>query len=129
MTRTRRLALFSATVVGGLSVASPAMAFQHDRVSSPALHWFLDIASLLIVAAPVVTALAWGRGQNRWLMAALIGIVQVPVAVLAFAPGVSHAMKGYGLAVGLTVTALAVLYTRRAAALQRASEAEQESSA
>lgn len=111
----RRLA-FVATVAAALvATASPAMAFQHDRVSDPVLHAFLDIASIAIVAAPVWTALLWGAGRSKWLLAALIGLVQVPVAILAFVPAASHTFKGYGLAIGLAITVSAIAYTRSVA--------------
>ncbi|GAB3649971.1 hypothetical protein [Glycomyces tarimensis] len=117
---TRRLA-FMATVAGMLvAVASPAAAFQHDRVHNPVLHAFLDIASLAIVVAPIWTALLWGSGRSKWPLVALIGAVQVPVAVLAFVPEASHALKGGGLAIGLAVSVAAIVYTRRAARAERA---------
>ncbi len=120
---TRRLA-FVATVAGMLlAAAAPAAAFQHDRVQHPALHWALDVASLAVVVAPVWTALLWGRGQGRLLLVGLIGLVQAPVAVLAFVPEASHALKGAALAVGLAVTVAAIVCTRRAARAQRESAA------
>ncbi|WP_025272048.1 hypothetical protein [Haloglycomyces albus] len=123
---TRRLAVIGFSTLAALAVASPAMAFQHDRVHNAALHIFLDVASLLIVVSPVIAALTWGRGQSKWLLAALIGLVQVPVAVLAFVPAASHAMKGTGLTVGLLLTALAIFYTRRLAHLRETSQVQQE---
>ena len=111
---TRRLALV-ATVAGAIvAVASPAMAFQHDRIHNPALHAFLDIGSIAIVIAPVWTALLWGAGRSKWLLAALIGLVQVPVAILAFVPAVAHFFQGVGLAVGLAITVTAIVCTRLA---------------
>lgn len=121
---TRRLA-FVATVAGMLvAVASPAMAFQHDRVHNPALHAFLDIASLAIVIAPIWTALLWGAGSSKWLLAGIVLIVQVPVAILAFVPAVSHALQGTGLAIGLAITVAAIVYTRRAARAEKKAAAE-----
>ncbi|WP_035735565.1 hypothetical protein [Glycomyces arizonensis] len=121
---TRRLA-FVATVAGMLvAVASPAMAFQHDRVHNPWLHGFLDIASLAIVIAPIWTALLWGAGRSRWLLAGIVLIVQVPVAVLAFVPAVSHALQGAGLGIGLAITIAAIVYTRRAARAEKKAAAQ-----
>ncbi|WP_026929335.1 hypothetical protein [Glycomyces tenuis] len=121
---TRRL-VFVATVAGMLvAVASPAMAFQHDRVHNPVLHAFLDIASIAIVVAPVWTALLWGSGRSKWLLAAVVGVVQVPVAVLAFVPEASHALKGAGLALGLAISVAAIVYTRRAARAEKKAAAE-----
>lgn len=121
---TRRLA-FVATVAGMLvAVASPAMAFQHDRVHNPVLHAFLDIASIAIVVAPVWTALLWGSGRSKWLLAAIIGVVQVPVAILAFVPEASHALKGAGLVLGLAISIAAIVYTRRAAKAEKKAAAQ-----
>jgi uncharacterized membrane protein len=115
----RRLAFITAAVAVFLAAASPAMAFQHDRVSNPLLHWALDIASLAVVVAPVWTAVLWARGRDKWLLAAVVGAVQAPVAILAFVPAVSHGLKGAGLVLALSITVAAIVYTRRAA-LERA---------
>jgi hypothetical protein len=112
---TRRLALVAAVAGALIAVASPAAAFQHDRIHNPALHAFIDVGSIAIVIAPVWTALLWGAGRSKWLLAALIGLVQVPVAILAFVPEVSHFFQGVGLAIGLAITAAAIVLTRLAA--------------
>ncbi|NUQ88213.1 MAG: hypothetical protein HOQ43_07095 [Glycomyces artemisiae] len=121
---TRRLAFVATVAAMILAVSSPAMAFQHDRVHNPVLHWALDIATLAIVVAPIWTALLWGRGQNKWLLVGLIGIVQVPVAILGFSPGASSLFAGTGLFFGLAITAAAIVYTRRATRLERARAAD-----
>ena len=41
--------------------------------------------TLLVVSAPVWTALLWSGG-NRWWLAGLIAVVQIPVAIIGFAP-------------------------------------------
>jgi len=117
---TRRLAFVATVAAMILSVSSPAMAFQHDRVHNPVLHWALDIATLAIVVAPIWTALLWGRGRNKWLLAGLIVVVQVPVAILGFSPGASALFAGSGLFFGLAITTAAIVYTRRATRLERA---------
>lgn len=117
---TRRLA-FAATVAAAiLAVSSPAVAFQHDRVHNPIVHWALDIAILAIVVAPIWTALLWGRGRSKWPLVGLIGFVQMPVAVLGFSPGASALFAGSGLFLGLAITVAAIVYTRRAARLESA---------
>jgi hypothetical protein len=122
---TRRLA-FVATVAAALvAVSSPAMAFQHDRVQNPVVHWALDIAILAIVVAPIWTALLWGKGRSKWLLAALIGLVQVPVAILGFSPEASALFAGSGLFLGLAITTAAIVQTRRLTRLERA-RAQQE---
>ncbi|GAA2284826.1 hypothetical protein GCM10009853_044470 [Glycomyces scopariae] len=117
---TRRLAFVATVAAMIVAVSSPAMAFQHDRVHNPVLHWTLDIATLAIVVAPIWTALLWGRGQNKWLLVGLIAIVQVPVAILGFSPGASALFAGGGLFAGLAVTTAAIVYTRRATRLESA---------
>ncbi|GAB3223290.1 hypothetical protein GCM10027447_10870 [Glycomyces halotolerans] len=117
--------VFMATVAGILvAAAEPAAAFQHDRVDNPVLHWALDVASLAIVVAPVWTALLWGAGRGTWPLVALIGGVQAPVAILAFAPAASHAFKGAGLAIGLGITVAAIVCTRRAARAEQKAAAQ-----
>lgn len=117
---TRRLA-FVATVAAALvALSSPAMAFQHDRVQNPVVHWALDIAILAIVVAPIWTALLWGKGRSKWMLAALIGLVQVPVAILGFSPEASALFAGSGLLLGLAITAAAIWHTRRLTRLERA---------
>jgi hypothetical protein len=122
---TRRLA-FVATVAAALvAVSSPAMAFQHDRVQNPVVHWALDIAILAIVVAPIWTALLWGKGRSKWLLVGLIGLVQVPVAILGFSPDASALFAGSGLFLGLAITAAAIVYTRRVTRLEQ-TRAQQE---
>lgn len=119
---TRRLA-FVATVAAALvALSSPAMAFQHDRVQNPVVHWALDIAILAIVVAPIWTALLWGKGRSKWMLAALIGLVQVPVAILGFSPEASALFAGSGLFLGLAITAAAIWHTRRLTRLERAQD-------
>lgn len=116
---TRRLA-FVATVAAALvALSSPAMAFQHDRVQNPVVHWALDIAILAIVVAPIWTALLWGKGRSKWMLAALIGLVQVPVAILGFSPEASALFAGSGLFLGLAITTAAIWHTRRLTRLER----------
>ena len=110
---TRRLAFVATVAAMIVSVSSPAMAFQHDRVQNPVVHWALDIAVLAIVVAPIWTALLWGRGRSKWLLVGLIGLVQVPVAILGFSPTASALFAGSGLFLGLAITTAAIVYTRR----------------
>src|SRR3954469_9265405 len=81
----RRAAVLLALVFAGLWIASPAQAFAHNRVHNPPFHAILDALTLVVVSAPVWTALLWSGG-NRWLLAGLVGIVQIPVAVIGFVP-------------------------------------------
>ncbi|SDD19424.1 hypothetical protein [Glycomyces harbinensis] len=119
---TRRLAFVATVAAMIVSVSSPAMAFQHDRVQNPLVHWALDIAVLAIVVAPIWTALLWGRASSRWLLVALICIVQVPVAILGFSPEASALFAGSGLFFGLAVTIAAIWHTRRVTRLERVRE-------
>jgi hypothetical protein len=81
----RRAAVLLTLVIAGLWIATPAQAFAHNRVHNTTLHAILDALTLVVVSAPVWTALLWSGG-NRWLLAGLVAIVQVPVAVIAFVP-------------------------------------------
>ena len=98
----RRAALVLSFVLAGLWIAAPAQAFAHNRVQSPALHALLDGLTLLVVSAPVWTVLLWSGGR-RWLLAALIAVVQIPVAIIGFVPIVDPALH-----LALFVTALAI---------------------
>ncbi|GAA2132884.1 hypothetical protein [Glycomyces algeriensis] len=117
---TRRLAFVATVAAMIVSVSSPAMAFQHDRVQNPVVHWALDIAILAIVVAPIWTALLWGKGRSKWLLAGLIAFVQLPVAVLGFSPSASALFAGSGLFLGLALTTAAIWYTRRVTRQERA---------
>lgn len=121
---TRRLGFIALVAAMIVSVASPAMAFQHDRVHNPLLHWALDVATLAIVVAPLWTALLWGKGRSKWPLVALIAFVQVPVAILGFSPGASALFAGSGLFLGLAITVAAIVYTRRVTRLERAASQE-----
>lgn len=117
---TRRLAFVATVAAMIVSVSSPAMAFQHDRVQNPVVHWVLDIAILAIVVAPIWTALLWGKGRSKWLLAGLIAFVQLPVAILGFSPSASALFAGSGLFLGLALTVAAIWYTRRVTRQERA---------
>ncbi|MEU5156212.1 hypothetical protein [Glycomyces sp. NPDC021274] len=117
---TRRLAFVATVAAMIVSVSSPAMAFQHDRVQNPVVHWALDIAILAIVVAPIWTALLWGKGRSKWLLAGLIAFVQLPVAILGFSPSASALFAGSGLFLGLALTVAAIWYTRRVTRQERA---------
>lgn len=116
---TRRLAFVATVAAMIVSVSSPAMAFQHDRVQNPVVHWALDIAILAIVVAPIWTALLWGKGRSKWLLAGLIAFVQLPVAILGFSPDASAWFAGSGLFLGLAITTAAIVYTRRVTRQER----------
>jgi hypothetical protein len=116
----RRAAVVVPLVLAALWVAAPAQAFAHNAVHSPALHAVLDGLTLLVVSAPVWTALLWGGG-HRWWLAGLIAVVQVPVAIIGFVPiadPVVH-LTLFGLALGLTAVALRVARTQPVARTRR----------
>ncbi|MEU4562984.1 hypothetical protein AB0F72_31775 [Actinoplanes sp. NPDC023936] len=106
----RRAAVVLALVLAGLWIAAPANAFAHNRVHSPALHALLDGLTLLVASAPVWTALLWSGGR-RWLLAALIAVVQVPVAIIGFVPIVDPYLHLtlFAVALGLTAVSLRVV--------------------
>ena len=110
----RRAAVVLALVLTGLWIASPAQAFAHNRVHSPALHALLDGLTLLVVSAPVWTALLWSGGR-RWLLAALVAVVQIPVAVIGFVPIVNPYLHLALFVLALTLTAVSLRTVRRQA--------------
>lgn len=114
----RRAAVLLALVLAGLWIATPAQAFAHNNVHSPALHTVLDALTLVVASAPVWTALLWSGG-NRWWLAGLIAVVQIPVAIIGFVPIADPALHLtlFVIALGLTGLSLrAVRNQARAAA-------------
>jgi hypothetical protein len=116
----RRAAVLLILVLASLGVATPAQAFAHNRVHSPALHALLDALTLVVVSAPVWTALLWSGG-NRRLLAALVAVVQLPVAIIGFVPIVNPYLHLalFVLALGLTAASLR-LVRQQARAVQPA---------
>ena len=60
------------------------------------------------------TAYLWG-GRRRGLLMALVAVVQVPVAVIAFVPVVHPLVHAVAFVTGLGLTAASLLYVRRTA--------------
>jgi hypothetical protein len=110
----RRLAVIIGGVAAALWVSSPASAFAHDKVRNPALHAMLDVLVLAVVTAPVWTAYLWG-GRRRGPLVALVAVVQVPVAVIAFVPVVHPLVHAVAFVIGLSLTAASLMYVRRTA--------------
>lgn len=107
----RRAAVLLALVLAGLWVATPAQAFAHNNVHSPALHAVLDALTLVVASAPVWTALLWGGG-NRWWLAGLIAVVQLPVAVIGFVPIADPALHLTLFVIALALTAASLRVVR-----------------
>lgn len=99
----RRAAVIAGSVLAALWIASPAQGFAHNAVHNANLHALLDGLTLLVASAPIWTALLW-RGSRAWLLAALITLVQVPVAVIGFVPIADPTLHLtlFGLALALT---------------------------
>ncbi|GIF07816.1 hypothetical protein [Actinoplanes siamensis] len=119
----RRAAVVLAVLVAGLWIAAPAQAFAHNNVHNVYFHTLLDGLTLLVVSAPVWTAMLWS-GRRKWLMAALIAVVQIPVAVIGFVPIVNPYLHLtlFLLAIALTGVSLRAVRDRsRAAATAPAS--------
>ena len=113
----RRAAVIVPLILAALWVATPAQAFAHNAVHSTTLHAVLDGLTLLLVSAPVWTALLWSGG-NRWWLAGLIAIVQIPVAIIGFVPIADpyvH-LTLFALALVLTGVSLRVVRTQARAA-------------
>ena len=109
----RRAAVLAASVLAALWIASPAQAFAHNAVHNSTLHAILDALTLAVVTAPIWTALLW-RGHRRWWLAALIAVVQIPVAVIGFVPIASPWLHLTLFAVALTLTGVSLHLVRRA---------------
>ncbi|WP_203784174.1 hypothetical protein [Paractinoplanes rishiriensis] len=110
----RRAAVLLALVVAGLWVATPAQAFAHNHVHNATLHAVLDAFTLVVVSAPVWTALLWAGG-NRWLLAGLIGVVQIPVAVIGFVPIVDPYLHLTLFVIAIALTGASLRIVRRQA--------------
>jgi hypothetical protein len=106
----RRIAVVAATLFTALWFATPAQAFAHNNVLDPTLHTILESLTLLVATSPIWTALLW-RGPNRWWLATLIAVVQIPVAVIGFMPIVNPALhiSLFIVAMALTGTSLYVI--------------------
>jgi hypothetical protein len=117
----RRAAALLALVLAGLWIASPAQAFAHNNVHNTALHAVLDALTLVVASAPVWTALLWSGG-NRWWLAGLIAIVQIPVAVIGFVPIADPTLHLtlFVIALALTGASLRVVRTRARTAARTA---------
>ncbi len=114
----RRAAVVLAVLVAGLWIAAPAQAFAHNNVHNVYFHAVLDALTLLVVSAPVWTAMLWS-GRRKWLMAALIAVVQIPVAVIGFVPIVNPYLHLalFLLAIGLTAVSLRTVRNQSRAAV------------
>jgi hypothetical protein len=114
----RRAAVVLAVLVAGLWIAAPAQAFAHNNVHNVYFHTVLDALTLLVVSAPVWTAMLWS-GRRTWLMAALIAVVQIPVAVIGFVPIVNPYLHLalFLLAIGLTAVSLRTVRNQSRAAV------------
>jgi hypothetical protein len=111
----RRAAVIAGLALAALWVAAPAQAFAHNNVHNANLHALLDGLTLLVVSAPIWTALLW-RGGRRWWLAALVTVVQLPVAVIGFVPIVDPLLHLTLFAVALALTGLSLVLVRRSPA-------------
>lgn len=110
----RRFAVVLSGVVAVLWVAAPASAFAQDPVHNVYLHAALDLLTLGVVTAPMWTAFLWGAGR-RALLLLLVGVVQVPVAVIMFVPVLHPLVHTVALATALSLTTAALIAVRRVA--------------
>lgn len=110
----RRFAVVLGVTAVILWVAAPASAFAHARVQNTYLHAVLDLLTLGVVTAPMWTAFCWG-GTHRLLLLMLVGVVQVPVALIAFVPILHPAIHAGALVTALVLTGASLYLVRRAA--------------
>jgi hypothetical protein len=118
----RRAAVIAGLVLAALWVAAPAQGFAHNAVHNAELHALLDGLTVLVASAPVWTALLW-RGSRRWLLAALIAVVQVPVAIIGFVPIADPTLHLTLFALALTLTGVSLGLVRRSTSAVTASPA------
>jgi len=117
----RRAITVLGLALAGIGVSAPAYAFAHNRVTNPFLHAVLDVLSLAIVLAPIWTAFLWKtpaqgrRARSNLMLLGLIAVVQLPSAVVAFAPIANPVLHAFLLTASLSVTIAAVVYVRRQA--------------
>jgi hypothetical protein len=110
----RRILMVGGLVAGILLVASPAQAFAHNDVANPYLHAGLDVLTLAVISAPLWTAYFWGPRRRGWLLG-LVAVVQLPVAVIGFAPLSNPVLHTALLASALALTGGSLWVVRRAA--------------
>jgi hypothetical protein len=110
----RRAAAVLALVLAGLWITTPAQAFAHNAVHNSALHALLDGLTLVVVSAPVWTALLWSGG-SRWWLAALIAVVQIPVAIIGFVPIANPWLHLTLFTVAIALTAVSLRVVRQQA--------------
>ncbi|GGQ59399.1 hypothetical protein [Couchioplanes azureus] len=108
----RRTAVLTGFVLAALWVATPAQAFAHNAVHHAGLHALLDGLTLAVASAPVWTALLW-RGPHRLALAALIAVVQIPVAVVGFVPIVHPYLHLTLFVLALSLTGVSLHLARR----------------
>lgn len=111
----RRTATIAAAALSLLAISAPAYAYAHDRVTNPYLHAALDVLTLAVVTAPVWTVFAWARGRRAVGLVALITLVQIPAAVLAFVPIPDPVLHAAALVTSVAITATSIVYVRREA--------------
>lgn len=112
----RRAAVIAGLALAALWVAAPAQAFAHNAVHHPELHALLDGLTLLAASAPIWTAMLW-RGPRRWPLAALIAVVQLPVAIIGFVPIADPTPHLTLFALALALTGTSLWLVRRPAAV------------
>ncbi|MEV6597718.1 hypothetical protein AB0M36_12715 [Actinoplanes sp. NPDC051346] len=110
----RRTTVLAGFVLAALWIAAPAQAFAHNAVHNASLHALLDGLTLAVASAPVWTALLW-RGPRRLAFAALIALVQVPVAVIGFVPIVDPYLHLALFVLALSLTGVSLHLARRGA--------------
>jgi hypothetical protein len=121
----RRAVTVIGTTLTALMISAPAYAYAHDRVTNPYLHAALDVLTLAVVTSPVWTAFVWARGRRTPLLLALIALVQIPSAVLAFVPIADPALHAMALVTSVAITVTSIVYVRREARLVEAESVTQ----
>lgn len=111
----RRAVTVIGTTIAAVMISAPAYAYAHDKVTNPYLHAALDVLTLAVVTAPVWTAFTWAKGKRTPLLLALIALVQIPAAVLAFVSIANPVLHALALVTSLGITTTSIVYVRREA--------------
>lgn len=109
----RRAVTVIGTTLTALMISAPAYAYAHDKVTNPYLHAALDVLTLAVVTSPVWTAFMWSRGRRTPLLLALIALVQIPSAALAFVPIADPVLHALALVTSVAITITSIVYVRR----------------
>jgi hypothetical protein len=107
----RRISLLAPIGLAALLFLTPLHRIIHPEIDSPLPHAALDAVTVAVLTAPLWTFAHWGT-RRRVQLGALIGIVQLPAAVVALSPVGDFALRLAAMVFALGLTWVALGYTR-----------------